>query len=62
MLDQNSIEKEPFMRAVRSFLGLAMFGVIAKMVGWSNARTRRPDLGFVSRRWLAEHFLTNHGR
>lgn len=64
MLDlQNSIEKEPFMSGVWSLLGLAVFGLIAKMIGWSYARGRRSDLGFVSRRWLAEHhFLTNDRR
>lgn len=35
-------------------LGLAMFGVIARAIGWFYARARRSDLGFVSRRWLAE--------
>jgi hypothetical protein len=38
-------------------LGLAVFGVIAKAIGWSHARAQRSDLGSVSRRWLAEqHF------
>ena len=38
-------------------LGLAVFGVIAKTIGWFDARARQSDLGFVSRRWLAEqHF------
>ena len=38
-------------------LGFAVFGVIAKAIGWSSARAERSDLGFVSRRWLAEqHF------
>lgn len=38
-------------------LGLAVLGVIAKTIGWFYARGQRPDLGFVSRRWLAEqHF------
>ena len=38
-------------------LGLAVFGVMAKTIGWLEARAQRSDLGFVSRRWLAEqHF------
>ena len=38
-------------------LGLTVFGVIAKTIEWSSARGPRSDLGFVSRRWLAEqHF------
>jgi hypothetical protein len=53
----------PFMNGVWSLLGLAVFGLIAKMIGWSYVRARRSGLGFVSRRWLAEHnFLTNGGR
>jgi hypothetical protein len=43
------------MSGVWSLLGLAVFGLIAKMIGWSYARARRSDLGFVSRRWLAEY-------
>jgi hypothetical protein len=51
------------MSGVWSLLGLAVFGVIAKMIGWFYARATRSGLGFVSRRWLAEHhFLTNDGR
>jgi hypothetical protein len=51
------------MSGVWSLLGLAVFGVIAKMIGWSYARARPSDLGFVSRRWLAEHhYLTHNGR
>jgi hypothetical protein len=38
-------------------LGLTVFAVIATTIGWSYARVQRADLGFVSRRWLAEqHF------
>jgi hypothetical protein len=40
---------------VWSLLALAVVGVIGKAIGWSYARARRSDLGFVSRRWLAEH-------
>jgi hypothetical protein len=36
-------------------LGLAVFGMIAKTIGWFYAHGQRSDLGFVSRRWLAEH-------
>ena len=35
-------------------LGLAAFGVIATTLGRSYARGQS-NLGFVSRRWLAEH-------
>jgi hypothetical protein len=43
-----------------TLLALTVFGLIAKAIGWSYARARQPDLGFVSRRWLAEqHFLTH---
>jgi hypothetical protein len=38
-----------------SLLGLAVFGMIAKMIGRSYAGARRTDLGSVSRQWLAEH-------
>jgi len=39
------------------FLGLTALGVIATTIGWSRARAERSDLGYVSRRWLAEqHF------
>jgi hypothetical protein len=35
-------------------VALAVFGVIAKTIGWWGHRS---DLGFVSRHWLAErHF------
>jgi hypothetical protein len=38
-------------------VGLIVFGVIVETIGCLSARARRPDLGFVSRRWLAEqHF------
>jgi hypothetical protein len=38
-------------------VGLTVFGVIATAVGRSYAHVQRSDLGFVSRRWLAEqHF------
>jgi hypothetical protein len=38
-------------------LGLGVCGVIATAIGWSHARAQKSDLGFVSRRWLAEqHF------
>jgi hypothetical protein len=38
-------------------LGLVVFGVIAKTIGWFYARAQRSDLGSVSRHWLAEqHF------
>jgi hypothetical protein len=38
-------------------VGLTVFGVIAETIGRLYARARRPNLGFVSRRWLAEqHF------
>jgi hypothetical protein len=38
-------------------LGLVVFGVIAKTIGWFYARAQRSDLGSVSRRWIAEqHF------
>ncbi len=38
-------------------LGLVVFGVMTKTIGWWEARAQRSDLGFVSRRWLAEqHF------
>jgi len=44
------------MSGVWILLGLAVFSVVAKIIGWSDARARS-DLGFVSRRWLAEqHF------
>jgi hypothetical protein len=42
------------MSGVWILLGLAVFGVFAKAIGWSDARAQRSDLGFVSRRWLAE--------
>jgi hypothetical protein len=38
-------------------LGLTVFGVIATTIGSSYARAQRSDLGFVSRRWLAEQHL-----
>jgi hypothetical protein len=38
-------------------LGLTVLGVIATTIGRSYMRARRSDLGYVSRRWLAEqHF------
>jgi hypothetical protein len=38
-------------------LGLTVLGVIATIIGWSSTRVQRSDLGYVSRRWLAEqHF------
>jgi hypothetical protein len=45
------------MSGVWIFVGLAVFGVIAKAIGWSHARGQRYDLGYVSRRWLAEQHL-----
>jgi hypothetical protein len=42
------------MSGVWILAGLAVFGVIAKTIGWSDARAHRSALGFVSRRWLAE--------
>jgi hypothetical protein len=36
-------------------LGLVLLGAIAKAIGWSRAHAQPPDLGSVSRRWLAEH-------
>jgi hypothetical protein len=45
------------MSGVWILLGLAVLGVIATTIGRSDACARRSDLGFVSRRWLAEqHF------
>jgi hypothetical protein len=38
-------------------LGVAVFWVVAKTIGWSYARAQRSDLGSVSRRWLSEHHL-----
>jgi hypothetical protein len=38
-------------------LGLTVLGVIATSIGRSYTRAQRSDLGYVSRRWLAEqHF------
>src|SRR5437867_10241394 len=51
------LKRRTFMSGVWILLGLTVFGVIAMTIGWSDARARRSDLGFVSRRWLAEqHF------
>jgi hypothetical protein len=35
-------------------LGLTVLGVVATTIGWSYTRVQRSDLGYVSRRWLAE--------
>jgi hypothetical protein len=43
------------MSGVWLLLGLAVLGGLAKTITWSFARSREPDLGYVSRRWLAEH-------
>jgi hypothetical protein len=54
---QKPIEKGTLMSGGWILLGLAVFGVIAKAIGWFYARGQRSDLGRVSRRWLAEqHF------
>jgi hypothetical protein len=38
-------------------LGLTALGVVATAIGWSHTRAQQSDLGYVSRRWLAEqHF------
>ena len=53
----NSLEKGTLMNSGWILLGLAVCGLIAKAIGWSFGRTRRSDLGSVSRRWLVEqHF------
>jgi len=49
------IDKGTLMTSRWILLGLAVAGAIAKTIGWSHARARRSDLGFVSRRWLTEH-------
>ena len=58
MLDiSNPIEKGILMSGGWILLGLAVFGVVVKAIGWSYARAQRADLGFVSRRWISEqHF------
>jgi len=57
LASQNPIEKGTLMTGGWILLGLVVFGVIAKTIGWFYARAERSDLGFVSRRWLAEqHF------
>jgi hypothetical protein len=39
-------------------LGVTVLGVIATTIGWSYSRVQGSDLGYVSRRWLAEqHYL-----
>ena len=57
LTSQNPIEKGTRMSGGWILLGLAVFGAIAKAIGWSYARAQRSDLGFVSRRWLAEQHL-----
>jgi hypothetical protein len=59
MLDiaESGLKEEPLMSGSWIFLGLTALGVIATTIGWSHVRAERSDLGYVSRRWLAEqHF------
>jgi hypothetical protein len=35
-------------------LGLTVLGAVAITIGWSYTRVQPSDLGYVSRRWLAE--------
>jgi hypothetical protein len=57
LTSQNPIEKGILMSGGWILLGLAVFGVVVKAIGWSYARAQRADLGFVSRRWISEqHF------
>lgn len=51
-------ETEAVMNGAWIILGLAVFGAIAAMNRWSHGRGRRPDLGFVSQQWVAEHRLS----
>lgn len=45
------------MNALWMVLGVGLFGLIARTVGWSRGRRRPADLGFVSHQWLAEYRL-----
>jgi hypothetical protein len=57
LTSQNPIEKGTLMSGGWILLGLAVFGVVVKAIGWCCARAQRVDLGFVSRRWISEqHF------
>lgn len=55
----NPIEKGTVMSGGSIFAPLAAFGVIADAIGWSYARARGSDLGFVSPRSLAEQLLSD---
>jgi hypothetical protein len=59
MLDiAESESKGSLMSGEWILLGVAVLGVIATTIGWSYARVQGSDLGYVSRRWLAEqHYL-----
>jgi len=46
------------MNALWIVVGLGLIGAIARTIGRSRRRRRRPDLGFVSHQWVAEHRLS----
>jgi len=46
------------MNALWIILGLGIFAVLAKAIGWSLGHNQQPDLGFVSHQWIAEHRLS----
>jgi hypothetical protein len=46
------------MNAVFIILGLALVGIVARLIGWSRVRSRPAELGFVSHQWVAEHRLS----
>lgn len=46
------------MNALWIVLGLALLAAVARAIGWSHARSRPPEMGFVSHQWIAEHRIS----
>jgi len=55
----NPIEKGTLRSGGLILARLAAFGMIADAIGWSCARARGSDLGFVNPRWLAAQLLSD---
>ena len=51
-------ERDLSMNVVWIVVGIGIFGVLAKWIGWPHERGGPSELGFVSQQWLAEHRLS----